>query len=517
MRGCGFGRYGYEKPQPGLQFHSYEDAIYPPRAYRYHIQQAVPSPATPRSAGSGSSGGGAGASSAYNAEVQVETTIVLPTIDADATCGPFIKAANAGGSSAMSAASSSLSYVRGSASSVTSNSTEGRFGTGAGASTDAERRPPPRLRYFLECFVPDEGASDAQSLCEVWRHMEPLNPFHYRELWCGVDGTAAASPMAPGAVWVRPEPPHDWNAFADGDCVTEGSGLKMGDTAVKKEAQDAAQPCSVTRVAGGVLTTRAAHNALQRALRAVGLPEELSCMVLLSARIPPGARLTRKQEKILRLRAQRRPAPPRPIRRGAKVFVPVATVVGGAAGGGMPGGSAGGGCGLLDVTALGPRVMRLASTGFADAAASTSSAGYAKAPSAAAVMGEFAFDDDDGDDKSTHSGGRGRRAGMKRRRHGAADDGLDDGDAPLIASGRWGLGASAGGNASGSVGAAAGAGTVTGAVTAQGDDIEEDNDEEDALSTGMVDDDDDENVGSEDDAQEDGESFGGGDDGDDSF
>ncbi|KAG5505958.1 hypothetical protein JIQ42_06753 [Leishmania sp. Namibia] len=515
MRGSGFGRCGYEKPQPGHQFHSYEDAIYPPRAYRYHIQQAMPSPATPRSAGSGSSSGGAAGSSAYGAEVEVETAVVLPTIDADAACGPFVKAGNAGGSPAMSAASSSLGYVRGSASSVVSNSTEGRFGTGAGASADAERRPPPRLRYFLDCFVPDEDATDVQSLCEVWRHMEPLNPFHYRELWGRVDGTVAASPTAPGPVWMKPEPPSEWNACADGDRVTDGSVSKMGDSAVKEEAQDGAQPCSSARVVGGAHTTRAPKNALQRTLRAVGLPDELSCMVLLSARIPAGARLTRKQEKILRLRAQRRPAPPRPIRRGAKVFVPASTVFGGAADNGMPIGGTGSGSDLLDVTALGPRVMRLPPTGFADAAPGAGSAGYSKVASTALVMGEFAFDDDDEDEKSTHSGGRGRRIGMKRHRHGVEDEGLDDGGAPLIASGRWGLGGGAGGGANGSAGDAA-AGAAAGAVAARGDDMEEDNDEEDILSTGMVDDDD-ENVGSDNDAQEDGESFGGGDDGDDSF
>lgn len=513
MRGGGFGRYGYEKPQPGLQFHSYEDATYPPRAYRYHIQQAVPSPATPRSAGSGSSGGGAGASSTYSAEAQVETTIVLPTIDADATCGPFVRPGNAGGNSAMSAASSSVGHVRGSASSVASNSTEGGFGTGAGGGADAERRPPPRLRYFFECFVPDEDATDAQSLSEVWRHMEPLNPFHYRELWCGVDGAVAASTTAAGPGWVKPETPVEWNAFTDGDRATDGSASKVEDSAVKKEAQDGALPCSPARVTGGVLTTRAAQNAL-RTLRAVGIPDELSCMVMLSVRIPPGARLTRKQEKVLRLRVQRRPAPPRPIRRGAKVFVPVPAVLGSAAENGVPVGSTRGGGGLLDVTALGPRVMRLAPAGFADAAAGVGSAGYSKVPSAVSVMGEFAFDDDDEDEKYFHSG---RRAGMKRSRHDVEDERLDDGDVPLINSGRWGLDDSAGGGVGGSVGATAAAGAAGGAVTAQGDEVEEDHDEEDVFSTGMVDDDDDENMGSEDNAQEDGDSFGGGDDGDDSL
>ncbi|CAG9570251.1 conserved hypothetical protein [Leishmania major strain Friedlin] len=413
----------------------------------------------------------------------------------------------------MSAASSSVGHVRGSASSVASNSTEGGFGTGAGGGADAERRPPPRLRYFFECFVPDEDATDAQSLSEVWRHMEPLNPFHYRELWCGVDGAVAASTTAAGPGWVKPETPVEWNAFTDGDRATDGSASKVEDSAVKKEAQDGALPCSPARVTGGVLTTRAAQNAL-RTLRAVGIPDELSCMVMLSVRIPPGARLTRKQEKVLRLRVQRRPAPPRPIRRGAKVFVPVPAVLGSAAENGVPVGSTRGGGGLLDVTALGPRVMRLAPAGFADAAAGVGSAGYSKVPSAVSVMGEFAFDDDDEDEKYFHSG---RRAGMKRSRHDVEDERLDDGDVPLINSGRWGLDDSAGGGVGGSVGATAAAGAAGGAVTAQGDEVEEDHDEEDVFSTGMVDDDDDENMGSEDNAQEDGDSFGGGDDGDDSL
>ncbi|CBZ24550.1 conserved hypothetical protein [Leishmania mexicana MHOM/GT/2001/U1103] len=414
----------------------------------------------------------------------------------------------------MSAVSSSVGHVRGSVSSVASSSTEGGFGTGAGGGADVERRPPPRLRYFFECFVPDEDATDAQSLSEVWRHMEPLNPFHYRKLWCGVDGAVAASTTAAGPAWVKPESPAEWNAFTDGDCLTDSSASKAEDSAVKKEAQDGALPCSLARVGGGALTTRAVQNALQRTLRAVGLPDELSCMVMLSARISPGARLTRKQEKILRLRVQRRPAPPRPIRRGAKVFVPVPAVLGSVTENGMPVGSTRGGGGLLDVTALGPRVMRLAPAGFADAAAGVGSAGYSKVPSAVSVMGEFAFDDDDEGEKYLHSG---RHTGMKRGRHDVEDERLDDGDVPLINSGRWGLDGSASGGGGGSAGVTAVVGAAGGAVTAQGDEVEEDHDEEDVFSTGMVDDDDDENMGSEDDAQEDGESFGGGDDGDDSF
>nr|CCM13667.1 hypothetical protein, conserved [Leishmania guyanensis] len=517
MRSGGFGRYGYEKPQPGLQFHSYEDATYPPRAYRYHIQQAISSSAAPRSAGN-SSGGGASANSTYRADAQVETAIVLPTIDADATCGPFVRSGHSGGSSTMSAASSSIGHVRGSASSVASTSTEGGFGTGAGGGADTERRPPPRLRYFFECFVPDENASDVQSLCEVWRHMEPLNPFHYRELWCGIDAVDVTSPTPANPVSMKAEAPLGCHAFADGDRVTDGSASKMDDSAVKKEVQDEAQLCSPERAASGALATRVAQNALHRTLRAIGLPDELSSMVLLSARIASGARLTRKQEKILRLRAQRRPAPPRPIRRGAKVFVPTSAVIGGAWENGMPAGSgsAGGGGGLLDVTALGPRAMRLAPTGFTDAAVGVGSAGYSKAPSVVPVIGEFAFDDDDEDEKNFHSSGRSRHAGIKRGRYGVEDDGLDNRDLPLIASSRWGLDGETSGDVGGSTGAATATGAAGGTVMAQGDELEEDNDEEDILSTGMVDDDDDENMGSEDDVQEDGESFGGGDD-DDNF
>ncbi|GET86701.1 hypothetical protein, conserved [Leishmania tarentolae] len=514
MRSGGFGRYGYEKPQPGLQLHSYEDATYPPRAYRYHIQQAMPSPVTPRSAGGGSSGGGAGASSTYGAEAQVETAIVLPTIDADATCGPFARSGSTCGNPAMPAASSPVSYVKGSASSVASNSTEGGFGTGAGSGADAERRPPPRLRYFFECFVPDEDATDAQSLSEVWRHMEPLNPFHYRELWCGGDGGAAALTTAAEAGLMKPELPVERSTFADGERLTDGSSLKAEDSAVKKEAPDGPLLCLPAQVARDTLTTRAVQNALQRTLRAVGLPDELSCMVMLSARILPGAHLTRKQEKILRLRAQRRPAPPRPIRRGAKVLVPVPAVFGSASGNGMAVGGVKNAGGLLDVTALGPRVMRLASAGFADAAAGVGSAGHSKVPSALPIMGEFAFDDEDEDERNFHNR---RRAGMKRGRHGVGDEELDDGDAPLINSGRWGLDGRAGGGVGGSAGLSAAVGAAGSAVTAQGDEGEEDHDEEDAFSTGMIDDDDDENMGSEGEAQEDGESFGGGDDGDDSF
>ncbi|KAG5510144.1 hypothetical protein JKF63_07040 [Porcisia hertigi] len=503
MRGGGFGRYGYDKPQPGLQFHSYEDATYPPRAYRYHIQQAALPPTTSRAAG-GSGGGGGGANSTHSAEALAETTIVLPTIDADAACGPFAKSGNPGDAQAMSAASSSVGYVRGSAS---SSNTEGGFSPRAGGGAEAERRPPPRLRYFLDCFVPDEGATDVQTLCEAWRHMEPLNPFHYRELWGGMDGNDADTTTDGSAGRVKSEPLAEWNTFADGGIVTSGSALKAGSSSVKGEAQDVTPQSFPTQVAGGAALTRGAYNALQRTVRAVGLPDELSSMVLLSVRIPPGARLTRKQEKVLRLRAPRHPAPPRPIRRGAKVFVPVAAVINGAPEHRAPVRGTGGG-GLLDVTALGPRVMRLASGSPIDAAAGAGSAG--------AVVGEFAFDDDDEDEKNLHNSPRGSRAGVKRGRHGVEGKDLDAGDIPLIASGRWGLGGGAGNGVEGSAGGPAPSDAAGGAVRAHGDEVGGDN-EDDFLSTGTVDDDDDENLGSEDDQPEDDESFGGGDDGDDSY
>ncbi|KAK7193979.1 hypothetical protein NESM_000310100 [Novymonas esmeraldas] len=469
-----FGRSRFEKPQPGQQFHSYEDAIYPPRAYRYHIQHGAPSP---RAVG----GGNAGAASVYAAEAQVSTAIVLPTIDADAMCGPVVAA----GGASTSAASSSAGHVRGSASSVASGSTDGAYG-----GADGERRPPPRLRYFLDCFVPDEDATDAQTLSEVWRHMEPLNPFHYRELWGGVDAAApvaAAPPSVRSAAVVKREPPHDEDAsVVDGG---DGGGApKVDGAAAKREGVDAWLPCPAAPASACTVTPRAAQQALQRTLRAVGLPDELASLVLLSARVPPGARLTRKQEKLLRVRQHRRPAPPRPLRRGAKVFVPESAVHGGAAA--SAAGLGGGSGGLLDLTARGPRVLRLNAGG---------GGGHAGVTSPLTVMDEFAFDDDDNaeEDKS----GRGRRVGGKRRRHSGEEEEVDPGDLPLIASGRWGLATGGGGgNAGGAAGAAAAA------AAGQGDEeVEEDNDEEDDMSNGVVDDDDDENMGSDDGAAEDGD------------
>ncbi|KPI87187.1 hypothetical protein ABL78_3749 [Leptomonas seymouri] len=522
MRG-GFGRCRYERPQPGLQVHSYEDAIYPPRAYRYHVQQATTAIAqtTARNASHSGSGG---------VDAQ-STAIVLPTIDADAACGPFLKSSASGvaSSSASVLSASSLGYIGRSASSVASNST-----AGAGFSPmDAERRPPPRLQYFFDCFVPDEDGTDVQSLSEVCRHAELLNPFHYRELWGGMAGEIEV-PSAPwretcttaGAVKAEPVMEEE-----DGDPLNgksaETSGASKPEGYIVKQENKAARPSAATRAA-----TRAAQRALQRTLRALGLTDELSSMVLLAARVPPGGRLTRKQEKLLRLRHQRRPMPPRPIRRGAKVFMPAyALLAGGAAGTALHGlasaeATAATG-GLIDVTAAGPRVLHLKKAaahryGAFGTVGGGQDVGYnggghtthlgSRATAAPALLNEFAFDDDDEDEKSTQGRG-GRRAGERRGR--GEDEGLDEGDIPLIESGLWSPLGRPGGGGGGASGGAAGGGAV--AAGQLDEEAEEGSDEEDDLSTGMAeDDDDDANFSS--DGGNDNDSFGaGGDDGNDDY
>lgn len=542
MRG-GFGRHRYERPQPGLQIYSYEDALYPPRAYRYHVQQATPPAMLAAAAARGGSHAGPGGS-----EAQI-TAIVLPTIDADATCGPFLKGSSgsAAGSMAGSASASSLGYLGRSASSVASASTDG-MGFNP---MDTERRPPPRLRAFFDCFVPDEGSSDVQTFTEVCRHAEPLNPFHYRELWAGMDGDIAVPPApASGAVkavaapasaaatrTVKAEPlreeDHD-NALSEGG-IAALTTVKPEDGVAKAEK---AKPSAAARAA-----TRAAQNALQRTLRSLGVTDELSSMVLLAARVPPGGRLTRKQEKQLRLRPQRRPAPPRPIRRGAKVFLPARALLAGAETYGLAdvGATAATG-GLIDVTAAGPRVLRVANAAAHQRGAYGTVGGGGSGhhgvghgngyhgagppshaePTAPSVLDEFAFEDDDEEDGKIAQAHGGRRAGGKRSR-GGDDDGLEEGDIPLIALGRWsqpGSPGSGGGGGSGggpSGGGSAGA-NANGAAAGQLDEeAEEDSDEEDDLSAGMVeDDDDDANFSS--DGGNDNDSFGGGgDDGNDDY
>jgi hypothetical protein len=542
MRG-GFGRYRYERPQPGLQFHSYEDALYPPRAYRYHIQQtAAP---TPTSRSANHSGGW---------ETQA-TAIVLPTIDADAACGPFLKSSSGGvGSSGVggssvsgSASASSLGHLGRSASSAPSNITDG-----VGVyPMDAERRPPPRLRLFFDCFVPDDDGTDVRSLAEVCRHAEPLNPFHYRELWGGLDGEVATpatgeathAATAITAVSVKAEPVQEEEGVGgsmNGQASVGASEVRQPEKVAAK-AEEKAKSSAATRAA-----TRAAQAALQRTLRALGLTEELSSMVLLAARVPPGGRLTRKQEKLLRLRHQRRPAPPRPIRRGAKVFMPAYAVV---ARGGRGGGPEAYGLadleataatgGLIDVTATGPRVLRVQHATASQRGAFGAVGGGASygaglhhqnyhlrggpetSTTASALVSEFAFDEGDDDERSTRGRGGGRRAGGKRSRNGDDYEGLEDGDIPLIMSGRWsqlGGPGSVGGEATGGLGVG-GSGTAA-AITATGqldEEAEEDSDEEDDLSTGMAeDDDDDANFSS--DGGNDNDSFGGGgDNGDDDY
>lgn len=474
--GGGFGRQRYEKPLPGQQFHSYEDAIYPPRAYRYHTQQALPVPTGPPQRG-GSGGGASSAGSSYVSEPQATTPIALPTIDADAACGPFLRSGLLGGTGGPSTSGSSVGLLSRSTASVTpSNGTDG-IG-------DAERRPPPRLQHFFDCFVPDEEATDVQSLAEVWRDMEPLNPFHYRELWGGIDGVVAADAPVPAA-WVKAEA-----AEGEQEAPARKATAADGDGSALKAEDGKSRPATATTAS----TTRAARSALRRTLRAVGLPGELSAMVLLSARLAPGARLSREQEKLLRLRAQRRPAPPRPIRRGAKVFVPASAVV-------SVTGDAGAGGGLVDVSALGPRVWRAGLRGQAAAGGATAAV--------LSAVDEFAFDDDYDDARSVS--GRGLRAGVKRGRHGDDRGGdLDEGDLPLSELARWGIGGggAAGGGGAGS-GAAAGGGGAGGAVGQGDEEAEEELDEEDDISGGLFDDDDDENMGSED-GNEDGDSFGGG-------
>ncbi|KPA77055.1 hypothetical protein ABB37_07393 [Leptomonas pyrrhocoris] len=522
MRG-GFGRYRYERPQPGLQIHSYEDALYPPRAYRYHIQQAAAPAVATRGASHLGSGG---------AEVTT-TAIVLPTIDADAACGPFLKSSTSnvatGNASAVSApsSSSSLGYLGRSTTASASNSAAG-IGV---HSVEVERRPPPRLRYFFDCFVPDEDGADVQSMVEVCRHAELLNPFHYRELWGGMDGavamasaTAEATSVIAGTVKAEPEREEE-----EGGTPLNGRGTDASD-ALRPPEHAVKHAAKVAKTS--TATTRAAQHALQRTLAALGVPAELSSMVLLAARVPPGGRLTRKQEKLLRLRHQRRPAPPRPIRRGAKVFLPahvlLATSGGGGVGAevyGLDGVEATGG--LIDVTAAGPRVLRVKRAAAAAAhqrggvfgavdgglTGDDHSRGGGRAAAASTLLSGSAFDDDDDEEEKSTMGRGGRRAGGKHGRGGGGDEeegGVDEGDIPLIASGRWGP--------LGSAGTAGGNGAGVIAVGQLDEEGEEDSDEEDDLSTGMADDDDDDaNFSS--DGGDDNDSFGGGggDDGNDGY
>ena len=520
MRG-GFGRYRYERPQPGLQLHSYEDAIYPPRAYRYHVQQTAT----------------AAPSAARGAEAPA-TAIVLPTIDADATCGPFLKgnAINSGGNASFSGSVSavsgaSLGYLGRSVSAAPSST--GIDGTAAAVTAmDAERRPPPRLRYFFDCFVSDEDGADAQTLSEVCRHAEPLNPFHYRELWGGMDG-AVAEPSALSSLPVAATTAVKAEPVRDGENGGEAppNGGAEDTTNVDRHAVHAGAEEGKLSVATRA-ATRAAQHALQRTLRALGVPDELGSMVLLAARVPPGGRLSRKQEKLLRLRHQRRPAPPRPIRRGAKVFMPAYAVLASEAHGpAAVGATTAATGGLIDVTAAGPRVLCVQHAmahqhgafgmvgGGGDAGSSGDRLSHHAPAATAALVNEFVFDDEDDDeDKHTHGRGDRRVGGGKRSRAGDDDDGgggVDDGGVPLIASGRW---SQLGGPGSGGNGPSGGPGTGTRTAAAAAGQLDEeaesDSDEEDDLSTGMAEDDDDD-ANFSDNGGSDNDSFGGGGGGDD--
>lgn len=564
MRG-GFGRFRYERPQPGLQINSYEDALYPPRAYRYHIQQnAAPQASTATAAGRNTANPSSSNANATSAE-SLATAIVLPTIDADATCGPYLKGSGSSSNipggvsgSASVASGATLGYLGRSASSVASSGVDGG-GPNAAHPMDAERRPPPRLRYFFDCFVPDEDGADVQTLAEVCRHAEPLNPFHYRELWGGgVDGVTADVPTSKtihGAV--KAEPVRDDGAVGgDGGSGAPAQSVKV---AVKGEGEEKAKVSAATRAA-----TRAAQQTLQRTLRALGLTDELSSMVLLAARVPPGGKLTRRQEKLLRLRHQRRPAPPRPIRRGAKVFMPAyALLAGGAATADAYGLTAEAEAtaatgGLIDVTAAGPRVLRvqhatahqrgafgvvgggggtgqpygggmsgLHTTSGVVGRGGGGGVGGGSAAATSALLSEFAFDDDDDDDTSAQGrgvgGGGHRRAAGKRGRGGDDYEGMEEGDIPLIASGRWsqlggpGSGANGANGGLGAGGSAAAAAAAAAAANGQLDEeAEEGSDEEDDLSAAM-DRDDDDDANFSDDGGNDNDSFGGGDDGNDDY
>lgn len=176
---------------------------------------------------------------------------MLPPIDADTACGPVVRPV------ATSTAAAPVLKV--------------------------EARPPPRLRSFFDCFVPDEGGTDLQAYRDVLRYAEPLNILHYPELL----QPSLGSPTLP--------------------LVKQEGDQAVGET-----------------IAGGALKAEPPLDAklsytpvLQQIVRAVQLPEELCALVWAGI---PGTVLSRREEKRLRIVSHRRPFPPRPIRRGAKVL-----------------------------------------------------------------------------------------------------------------------------------------------------------------------------------------------------
>lgn len=263
MRGA-FGRSRLEKPQqPGLLITSYDDALYPPRAYRYHVQQAVPplrvSPPAALQHAPGTSW-----------TVPTPALIVLPSIDADSICEPHAVKA------------SSLTGPGGSATTPALTPATTSSGLSAGAPPPPpshalvmEKKAPPQLRQFVDCFVPSASASeDMMAFQQVMACREPLNVFHYPQLLRTASDTSSL---------VKPPP-----------SASSASPRQREGTRQQQQQQQ-----------------QAVLNALADQL---GLPTELRGFAAAA-----GADGTVSALERLRIRPFTRPPAPRPVRRGAKV------------------------------------------------------------------------------------------------------------------------------------------------------------------------------------------------------
>ncbi|CCW63511.1 unnamed protein product [Phytomonas sp. EM1] len=270
MRGF-LGRNNADKLQPVSNITSYEEALYPPRPYRYHLQQDSIVPSTSLTASP--------SPNASHSASSPPPLVVLPSIDADSICEPH---------SQQSQAQQHLQTRR-------------PTGTipGASASSGAavNKRPPPCLSKFFDCYVPSPLEMDERALFDVlggpqssW--CEPLNIFHYTNL-----------------------------IFEGPPCLRDND--------VKLSVGNLADNKGIGTRPDSSVTMERQQTALLRFADVARVPPELRSFVMAIGTgglitLRPGAGKSHSKNdalNVLRIRASRRPRPPRPIRRGAKVML----------------------------------------------------------------------------------------------------------------------------------------------------------------------------------------------------
>ncbi|CCW68357.1 unnamed protein product [Phytomonas sp. Hart1] len=264
-------RQNVDKVQPGSNITTYEEALYPPRPYRYHLQQDPIAPSISSTAQLSSND--------PHSVFLPPPLVVLPSIDADSICEPHLQQPQP----------QQLHQTRRPMGTTS--------GSSASSGTVVNKRPPPFLSKFFDCFVPSSLMMDERGLFDVlggpqsiW--CEPLNIFHYPDL-----------------LFNSPSPSQDEIKPPVGGSVARKRVVRnQTDSSVTIERRQMAL-LGLAEMARVPLELRSFVTAL-----GTGGMMELR---------PVSGKDRGKMEavNVLRIRPSRRPQPPRPIRRGAKVVL----------------------------------------------------------------------------------------------------------------------------------------------------------------------------------------------------